>query len=296
MAVTAADAYDVGALLAKIRAAQLRDRAAVRTLQADAELDLHIQAPTGRGGDLGFSFGYFEKAGEWPEMLQKEVRLNGVKAKLQGEVQLPLIESRQSMSLPVALGLTERYRYRDGGPAGPGRRRLRFEPVDADPLLFSGDLVADEATGQVLEERRERSSLPGTVKSEREILTYGEVAPGVLRPVSVADLRALDQRRRRGAGAAPLPLQRFPPQRARLRDGPGRGPHLQDHHAQGDAGRDALLHPAGGRHPAHRGEAQEQRAGPGGRDPRGSRSAPRRWCPWAACSTSTTTPSARASS
>jgi len=185
VAVTAADAYDVGALLAKVRAAQLRDRAAVRTLQADAELDLHIQAPTGRGGDLGFSFGYFEQAGEWPEMLQKEVRLNGVKAKLEGEVQLPLIESRQSMSLPVALGLTERYRYRDGGPAGPGRRRLRFEPVDADPLLFSGDLVADEATGQVLEERRERSGLPGTVKSEREILTYGEVAPGVLRPVSV---------------------------------------------------------------------------------------------------------------
>ncbi|HEX9082171.1 MAG TPA: hypothetical protein VF768_07820, partial [Holophagaceae bacterium] len=185
VAVTAADAYDVGALLAKIRAAQLRDRAAVRTLQARAELDLHIQGPTGRGGDLGFSFGYFEKAGEWPELLQKEVRLNGVKAKLEGEVQLPLIESRQSMSLPVALGLTERYRYRDGGPAGPGRRRLTFEPVDADPLLYRGELVADEATGQVLEERRERSDLPGTVKGEREVLTYGQVAPGVFRPVSV---------------------------------------------------------------------------------------------------------------
>lgn len=185
VAVTAADTYDVGALLAKIRAAQLRDRTAVRTLQAQAELDLHIQAPTGQGGDLGFSFGYFEKAGEWPELLQKEVRLNGVKANLPGGVQLPLIESRQSMSLPVALGLTERYRYSDGGPAGPGRRRLRFEPVDADPLLYSGDLVADEATGQVLEERRDRSNLPGMVKSEREILTYGEVAPGVLRPVAI---------------------------------------------------------------------------------------------------------------
>ena len=185
VAVTAADAYDVGALLAKIRAAQLRDRAAVHTLQAHAELDLHIQAHTGQGGDLGFSFGYFEKAGEWPELLQKEVRLNGVKANLPGGVQLPLIESRQSMSLPVALGLTERYRYSDGGPAGPGRRRLRFEPVDSDPLLYRGDLVADEATGQVLEERRDRSDLPGMVKSEREILTYGEVAPGVMRPVAI---------------------------------------------------------------------------------------------------------------
>ncbi|WP_243288382.1 hypothetical protein [Geothrix terrae] len=185
VAVSAAEAYDVGALLAKVRAAQLRARAAVRTVQAKAELDLHLQAPSGRGGDLGFSFGYFEQAGEWPELLQKAVRFNGVTAKLDGEVQLPLIESRQSMSLPVALGMTERYRYRDGGPAGPGRRRLRFEPVDADPLLYSGDLEVEEATGRILVERRERADLPGTVKSEREILTYGEAAPGLWRPVSV---------------------------------------------------------------------------------------------------------------
>ena len=185
VAVTGAETYDVAALLAKVRAAQLRDRAAVHTLQAEAELDLHIQGSRGRGGDLGFSFAYFEKAGEWPELVQKEVRLNGVRAKLDGEVQLPLIESRQSMALPVALGLTERYRYRDGGPAGPGQRRLRFSPVDADPLLFTGELVADEATGQVRSEARERTNLPGTVKSEREVLTYGEVAPGVLRPVAV---------------------------------------------------------------------------------------------------------------
>ncbi|HJW72409.1 MAG TPA: hypothetical protein VJ486_06085, partial [Geothrix sp.] len=145
VAVSAAEAYDVGALLAKVRATQLRARAAARTVQAKAELDLHLQAPSGRGGDLGFSFGYFEQAGEWPELLQKAVRFNGVTAKLDGEVQLPLIESRQSMSLPVALGMTERYRYRDGGAAGPGRRRLRFEPVDADPLLYSGDLEVEEA-------------------------------------------------------------------------------------------------------------------------------------------------------
>ena len=185
VAVSAADAYDVGTLLAKVRATQLRYLAAIRTVQAKAELDLHLQAPAGRGGDLGFSFGYFEKAGEWPELLQKSVRFNGVTAKLDGEVQLPLIESRQSMSLPVALGMTERYRYRDGGAVGPGRRLLRFEPVDADPLLYSGDLEVEEASGRILVEHRERTNMPGTVKSEREILTYGEPAPGLWRPVMV---------------------------------------------------------------------------------------------------------------
>jgi hypothetical protein len=185
VSVTGAEAYDVGALLARVRVAQLRGRAGVRTLQAKADLDLHIQGQSGRGGDLGFSFRYFEQAGEWPELLQKEVRLNGVKAKLEGEVQLPLIESRRSVSLPVALGLTESYRYRDGGPAGPGRRLLRFEPVSPDPLAYAGELEVEEATGKLLFERRERSDMPGTVKSEREILTYGEVAPGVRRPVTV---------------------------------------------------------------------------------------------------------------
>jgi hypothetical protein len=185
VAVTAADAYDVGALLAKVRAAQLRSRMGVHTVQAKADLDLHIQGQRGQGGDLGFTFGYFEKAGEWPELLQKEVRLNGVKAKLDGEVQLPLIESRQSVSLPVALGLTERYRYRDGGPSGPGRRLLRFEPVMPEALAYSGELEVEEVTGRILEERRERTDMPGTVKSERELLTYGAVAPGVWRPVAV---------------------------------------------------------------------------------------------------------------
>ena len=185
VAITAADSYDVGALLAQVRAAQLRTRAGVRTLQAKADLDLHIQGQRGPGGDLGFTFSYFEQAGDWPELLQREVRLNGVKANLTGEVQLPLIESRQSVSLPVALSLTERYRYRDGGPVAPGIRRLRFEPVSADPLAYTGEMEVEEATGRILVERRERTDLPGTVKSEREILTYGTVAPGVWRPVAV---------------------------------------------------------------------------------------------------------------
>ncbi|MBI1751084.1 MAG: hypothetical protein HY014_12990 [Acidobacteria bacterium] len=185
VAVTGAEAYDVGALLALVRATQLRSRAQVRTLQAKADLDLHIQGQSGQGGDLGFTFGYFEQAGDWPELLQKEVRFNGVTANLKGEVQLPLIESRRSVSLPLSLSLAERYRYRDGGPAGPGRRLLRFEPVSPDPLAYSGELEVEEASGRIIEERRERSNLPGTVKSEREVLTYGAVAPEVWRPVAV---------------------------------------------------------------------------------------------------------------
>ncbi len=182
--VEAQAAYDVGALLAKMRAAQLRDRTALRTVEAKLTVDLHLQAAQGTGADLGFTFQSFEAAGETEELLQQEVRFNGVKAKLTGEVQLPIVEARTSMAAPVALSLTERFRYRDGGPGeGPGTRILRFEPVDGDPALPSGSLEVDEATGRIRTERSQRSELPGMVKSEQRILRYGEPAPGHWRVV-----------------------------------------------------------------------------------------------------------------
>ncbi|HJU84201.1 MAG TPA: hypothetical protein VJ600_08315, partial [Holophagaceae bacterium] len=185
VSVTGAAAYDVGALLAKVRAFQLRARAAARTLEMSVQVDLRLQSPRGEDQELGFRFRGFEEAGRPLELLQKEVLFNGVKAKLEGEVQLPVVESRASMALPVALSLTERYRYEDAGPGGPGERRLRYAPVDPDPLLYRGELRVEEASGRILEETRERSDLPGTVKSEREILTYGELAPGLWRATQV---------------------------------------------------------------------------------------------------------------
>lgn len=182
VAVVAQDAYDVGALLAKMRAAQLRDRTALRSLEARVDVDLHLQASQGPGTDLGFTFRSFEQAGETEELLQEEVRFNGVRANITGEVQLPIIEARASIAAPVALSLTERFRYQDGGPGeAPRTRRLRFEPVDPDPTLPQGELVVSEDTGRVLEERSTRSDLPGVIKSERRRLQYGAPVPGLWR-------------------------------------------------------------------------------------------------------------------
>jgi len=187
VAVTAGEVYDVGALLARVRATELADRIRARTREGRLAVDLHLQAEQGPGVDLGFRLRFFEAAGEPEETLQEEVRLNGVKARLHPGLQLPIVESRTSLAAPAALNLAERYRYLDGGPAGPGRRRLRFEPVPPgagpDPHLFTGDLLVDEATGRILEERSERSGLPGTVKSERRVLTYGEAGAGTWRLV-----------------------------------------------------------------------------------------------------------------
>ena len=179
VSVVASAVYDVQALMAKMRATQLRDRAAIQSQSARLDVDLHIQGERGTGADIGFTFRSFDMAGEAQEVLQQEVRFNGVKANLQGEVQLPVIEPRSTLAPPVALELTERYRYSDGGPGAPGQRLIRFEPVDQDPLLFEGELRVAEATGRLLEERSSRRNLPGVVKSERRTLVYGEPAPGL---------------------------------------------------------------------------------------------------------------------
>jgi hypothetical protein len=183
VSVTAEGTYDVGALLARVRATQLADRIKARNRQGQLEVSLHLQAEQSTGTDLGFTFRFFEAAGEPEETLQKEIRFNGVKANLNAGLQMPIVESRTSLAAPATLNLTERYRYRDGGPGGEARRRIRFEPVDADPLLFSGELLVDEATGRILEERSGRSGLPGMVKSERRVLSYGEAGAGTWRLV-----------------------------------------------------------------------------------------------------------------
>ena len=184
--VTAKGSYDVGALLARMRATQLRDRAALESCEAHLEVDLHIQATEGTGADLGFTFQAFDRLGEAEELLQQALRFNGVKANLQEGVQIPIIEARSSIAAPVALSLTERYHYEDGGPGErAGTRRIRFEAVDRDPLLAEGELLVQESTGRILEERSQRSNLPGIVKSERRTLVYGEPAPGLWRVVKV---------------------------------------------------------------------------------------------------------------
>ena len=184
VAVTAKDTYDVGALLARMRATQLRDRVALITCEAKLDTELHIQAAHGTGGDLGFTFRAFNKIGEADELLQQQVRLNGVTAKLEGGVQLPLIEARTSIAAPVALSLTERFHYEDGGSgSAPHTRLILFSPVDKVPQLPEGDLLVDEITGRVLQESSQRADLPGTVKSERRTITYGEPTPGLWRVV-----------------------------------------------------------------------------------------------------------------
>ena len=274
VAVTARETYDVGALLACMRAAQWADQHRVRTRSGRLAVDLHLQGEQGPGVDIGFRFRFFEAAGEPEEDVQEQVQVNGVRANLGAGLQLPIVESRTALAPPVALNLTERYRYRDGGPGGPGARRLRFQPADGDPLQFAGELLVQEATGRVLEERSERSGLPGTVKSEQRVLTYGDGGGGSWRVV-----RAASTERWMLSGQVTQVQRTLAYSDCRANDpgfeadAPG-GPRLQRHHDAPDGGGDPLLQQAEGRHPQGGGPAPHLRAGPGGGGAGGPHPAP----------------------
>ena len=192
--ITGKTDYDVAALLSKVRATQLRDSSALTTQESQLNISIHTQSirnASGRGGGAGIGgeFGYifhsFEIAGEPEELLQEQVLLNGVRANILGKFQLPIIESKRSISPPVVLNLTENFRYSDGGPEGFGKRWIRFTPRSGGSDVFSGQILVDESTGRILEERSERSGLPGIVKAEKRRLIYGEPAPGYWRVIDV---------------------------------------------------------------------------------------------------------------
>jgi hypothetical protein len=179
VAVAAQGAYDVGALLARVRTAQLHNRSALRTLEASLQVDIHVQGSSGAGHDLGYRYDVYQAAGEGEELVRTAALVNGVRANLDARAQIPTVEARVSLALPVALAPTERFRYADGGAAGEGMRRLTFRPVDGDPALPEGELWIQEATGQILRQVSHRSFLPGTVRSEDLTVDYAEVLPGV---------------------------------------------------------------------------------------------------------------------
>jgi hypothetical protein len=170
----------VGALLAKVRAARLRNLAALRTLEATFILQAHQSADSGPGMDSGFTLDLFQAAGEGTELVVRAITANGVKLNLPPGFRFPVDRGRTDSSfVPIALTPTEHFHYWDGGPSAPGRRWLKFKAMDGDPALPEGEFDVVEATGHVLRQVTRRPGPHGLIRSEEVTAEFGEVLPGV---------------------------------------------------------------------------------------------------------------------
>ena len=175
VAVDAAEPYDVGALLGRVRAAQAHNAASLRNVEGKLAVDVH-----GPDGDIGLRLDTFWAAGEAEELVQREVLVNGVRMNLGPEFRFPLGRDRFHQTvMPVALAPSEHYHYTDGGPAGPGRRRLKFKPLPGDLTLYEGTLLVAEDSGQILGHEVHREGQLGAIRSEDGTGEAAEVLPGV---------------------------------------------------------------------------------------------------------------------
>jgi hypothetical protein len=180
VAVAGQRPYEVGTLLAKVRAARLRNLAALRTLEARFVIQAHQSANSGPGTDSGITLELFSAAGEGNEMAVREVTLNGVRLNLPPGFRFPLDSGREECAfVPIALTPTEHFHYWDGGPSAPGRRWLKFKAMDGDPALPEGELDVEESSGTILRQVIRRSGPRGLIRNEEVTAEFGEVLPGI---------------------------------------------------------------------------------------------------------------------
>ncbi|HXH05429.1 MAG TPA: hypothetical protein VNI83_02450 [Vicinamibacterales bacterium] len=114
------------------------------------------------------------------ELVQREVRVNGVAAG-RDLPRLPIIEPDRAAAAPLALALTEHYRYRlDGVETWRGRRAyvVAFDPAIGGESLFRGRAWIDAEAFVLLRSAAVQTGLRGPIVASEQIDEYVPVSAG----------------------------------------------------------------------------------------------------------------------
>ena len=114
------------------------------------------------------------------ELEQRSIRVNGIEFKASGVPRLPIIEPERVVTLPLAISLSDRYRYRlldDETVRGIRCYVVEFEPADAGAALFRGRAwIALESFG-VVRIRAAQTGLRGAIVSSEQLDDFVEAEP-----------------------------------------------------------------------------------------------------------------------
>ena len=139
--VTAARQLSVEEIIARHQAAAARQAAAVRELISSGTMTLTFEAP-GFPAPVAISSQVVIYAGrDRTEIEQRAVRVNGIEFRGGGIPRLPIIEPERVASPPLAITLSNVYRYELAGRdtvAGTPCYVVAFTPVNPDRPLFRG--------------------------------------------------------------------------------------------------------------------------------------------------------------
>ena len=173
--VVASRSLNVAEIIARHQAASARQSAAVRTVMASGTLTLSFEAPGFPAPVTVSSEVRMYTADGVTDIEQREVRINGVEFRGSAVPRLPLIEPERVASPPLAIALTDVYRYRLAGRetiAGIPCYVVAFEPgplrTDKSSTLFRGRAwIAADSFGMVKVSATQTGLVGAIVASEQ---------------------------------------------------------------------------------------------------------------------------------
>jgi hypothetical protein len=170
--VVGARALTVREVIARHQAAAARQRRAIRTLISSGAMTLTFEAPGFPAPVAISSEAVIYAAADRTEIEQRDIRVNGIALQQGSAARLPLIEPERVAAAPLAIALTESYRYAlEGQDHIDGRRSyvVTFRPVGDGRSLFDGRAWIDAATFALVRISAVQTGLRGPIVSSQRI-------------------------------------------------------------------------------------------------------------------------------
>ena len=116
------------------------------------------------------------------ELEQRTIRVNGIEFRGSGVPRLPIIEPERVVSPPLAITLSDLYRYQlDGEETRQGVRCyiVAFTPIDRNASLFTGRAWIAMDSFAMVRVAAAQTRLRGAIVSSEQVDDFRETAPGI---------------------------------------------------------------------------------------------------------------------
>lgn len=167
--VSASRPLAIDEIVARHQAAAARQAAEVATSIATGSLTLTFEAPGFVAPVTITSTTTIYRGGGREEVRQADIRVNGVRFDARGGVpRLPIIEPERAAAPPLAITLSEVYRYRLVGRE-PGVYVVAFTPRDPRAPLYEGRAWIDAQTFGIVRISAAQTGLKGSITASEQV-------------------------------------------------------------------------------------------------------------------------------
>lgn len=169
-------------IVARHQSAAARQAAAARTLISTGSLTITFEAPGFPAPVSISSDTIVYTGGGRVDLEQRRIRVNGVGLGDGGVPRLPILEPERAAAPPLAITLTNLYRYALDGEASLAGVRchvLRFTPIDATRSLYRGRVWISADDFGMVRVSAVQTSLRGAIVSSEQIDEFRRERPGI---------------------------------------------------------------------------------------------------------------------